>query len=182
MRRAESRPRSKARARRWTASRLSWNESRTSAVSLREWLTRRALLRDLAFGLVGGRFNLRVKTFQHALEEGLLIQALAVHGFCVDDVAREVREHDSPGKRIFPGAGAQADVLTLLGNPDAQQFEGGLVFAPRPAEDRDTCSKPWVSSKALVDAMPECAWLEQRFNARSDFGLRRTPPRRECSS
>jgi len=84
-------------------------------------------LHDFAFGLVGGRFNLCMEAFKDALEKGIAVDVFAVHGFGVDDVAGEVGEDDAPGKGIFPGAGAQADVLALLGDPDAEEFEGRFV-------------------------------------------------------
>ena len=42
-------------------------------------------------------------------------------------MAGEVGEDDAPGKGVVPCAAADADVLALLGDPDAEDFEGGLV-------------------------------------------------------
>lgn len=85
------------------------------------------LLRELTFRIVGGRFDLSLKAFHHALEKCLLIEVFAREGLRMDDVPREISQHNSPCKRVFPDAGAQADVLSLLGNPDAQKLEGSGV-------------------------------------------------------
>ncbi len=45
----------------------------------------------------------------------------------VNDVTREIGENDSPGEGVLPHAGAKADMLSLLGDPDAQKLEGGGV-------------------------------------------------------
>jgi hypothetical protein len=45
----------------------------------------------------------------------------------VHDVAREIGENDSPGEGVFPDAGAKADMLSLLGDPEAQKLKGGGV-------------------------------------------------------
>jgi hypothetical protein len=45
----------------------------------------------------------------------------------VRDVPGEVSEDDSPGEWVFPGAAANADVLTLFGDPDTEDLEGRFV-------------------------------------------------------
>jgi hypothetical protein len=86
-------------------------------------------LGDFALGLVGGVFDFGLEAFEEALEEGG-----GVDGFLAGlelvgegDVAGEVGEDDAPGEGILPSAGAKADVLALLGHPDAKDFEGGFV-------------------------------------------------------
>ena len=87
------------------------------------------LLLDFAFGLVGGIFDLGLEAFEEALEKGLRIDGLFawLQLMRVGDVPCEVGEDDSPGEWVFPRSGAKTDVLALLSDPDAQDFEGGLI-------------------------------------------------------
>jgi hypothetical protein len=42
-------------------------------------------------------------------------------------VAGQIGQHHTPGAGIFPHAGPYADVLVLVGDPDAKQFEGSRI-------------------------------------------------------
>ena len=92
-----------------------------------EGLTR--LLGDFAFGFVGGIFDFGVEAFEEAgdegVEVGVVVGVLKLVG--EGDVAGEVGEDDAPGERVLPGAGADGDVLALLGDPDAEDLEGRFV-------------------------------------------------------
>ena len=87
----------------------------------------KALLGDFAFGLVGGIFDFGVEAFEQAFDEGVDVGFGLLELLGEGDVAHQVGEHDTPGEGVFPGAGADADVLALLGDPDAENFEGGFV-------------------------------------------------------
>jgi hypothetical protein len=84
---------------------------------------------DFAFGLVGGVFDLGLEALEYAGEESFGIDGLltGLQLVRMGDVAREVGKDDPPGEGVFPGSGAKADVLTLLGDPDPEDFEGSLV-------------------------------------------------------
>ena len=89
------------------------------------------LLGDFAFGLVGGVFDFGVEAFEEAGEEGFGVE-VGVGGLVLQlvgesDVAGEVGEDDAPGKGVFPGTALDGDVLAVLGDPDAEDFEGGFV-------------------------------------------------------
>jgi hypothetical protein len=84
-------------------------------------------LGDFAFGFVGGVFDLGVEAFEEAFDEGFDVGGGGMELLGEGDVAGEVGEDDAPGEGIFPGAGADGDVLALLGDPDAEDFEGALV-------------------------------------------------------
>jgi hypothetical protein len=45
----------------------------------------------------------------------------------VGEVAGKVGKDDAPGEGVLPGAAADADVLALLGDPDAEDLEGCFV-------------------------------------------------------
>jgi len=87
------------------------------------------LLGDFAFGFVGGVFDFSLEaldeTFQECRRVNWFFAGLELVG--ESDVAGEVGEHNAPGEGIFPGAGAEANMLALLGHPDAQDFKGGFV-------------------------------------------------------
>ena len=85
------------------------------------------LLGDFAFGFVGGVFDFGVEAFEEARGEGVDVGAGMLEVVGEGDVAGEVGEDDAPGEGVLPGAGADADVLTLLGDPDAENFKGGVV-------------------------------------------------------
>ena len=85
------------------------------------------LLGDFAFRLVGGVVDLGFEAFEEAFEEGFFIDFVALNGVGVGDMAGEVGENNSPGEGVFPGAAADADVLALLGDPDAEDFKGGFI-------------------------------------------------------
>lgn len=85
------------------------------------------LLGDFAFGFVGGVVDFGFEAFEEAFEEGFGVDFVVLHFVGVGDVAGEVGEDDSPGEGVFPGAGADGDVLTLFRDPDAEDFEGGFV-------------------------------------------------------
>ena len=72
------------------------------------------------------------------------VEVFAVHAFGVDDVPREIGEHDAPGERVFPRAGTKAYMLALLGNPDAQQFEAGGVFGGGGGRVEILSGWPWL--------------------------------------
>jgi len=85
------------------------------------------LLGDFAFGFVGGVFDFGVEAFQQALDEGVGVGFGVLELLGEGDVPGEVGEDDAPREGVLPGAGADADMLALLGDPDAEDFEGGLV-------------------------------------------------------
>jgi len=85
------------------------------------------LLGDFAFGFVGGVFDFGVEAFEQAFDEGVGVGFGVLQLLGQGNVAGEVGEDDAPGEGVFPGAGADADVLALLGDPDAEDFEAGLV-------------------------------------------------------
>ena len=87
----------------------------------------RGLLGNFAFGFVGGVFDFGVKAFKQAFDEGVSVGFGMLDLLGQGDVAREVGENNAPGEGVFPSAGADADVLALLGDPDAEDFERGLV-------------------------------------------------------
>ena len=68
-----------------------------------------------------------MEAFEDAGEVGVAVDVFAVKSLGVDDVAGEIREDDAPGEGVFPRAGAEADVLSLLGYPDAEELKGGFV-------------------------------------------------------
>jgi len=67
------------------------------------------------------------RIFEKSLEEGFLVDLLVLHLVGQRDVTGEIGEDDAPGEGVVPGAAADADMLALLGDPDAEDFEGGLV-------------------------------------------------------
>src|SRR5271154_2069430 len=84
----------------------------------------------LAVNLLGRRCNLRLKTGLDASERLLRIALVRLlEGG--RDVASQICQHHPPGFGFFPHAYTQADVLILVGDPDAQQFEGFRVGAGR---------------------------------------------------
>lgn len=85
------------------------------------------LLGDFAFRFVGGVFDFGVEAFEEALDEGVDVGFGVLELLGEGDVAGQVGEDDAPGEGVFPCAGADGDVLALLGDPDAEDFEGGLV-------------------------------------------------------
>ena len=85
------------------------------------------LLGDFAFGFVGGVFDFGVEAFEEAGEEGVLVELVVLDFVGVGDVAGEIGEDDAPGEGVLPGAAVNADVLSVLGDPDAEDFEGGFV-------------------------------------------------------
>jgi len=91
------------------------------------WVGRGSLLGEVAFGFVGGVFDFGMEAFEEALDEGVGIGFGVLELLGEGDVAGEVGEDDAPGEGVVPGAGADADVLALLGDPDAEDFEGGLI-------------------------------------------------------
>lgn len=87
------------------------------------------LLRDLAFRLVGWVFDLRLKAFKHARQEGGRVSRLFSGLELVRErnVTGQIREHDAPSKGVVPGAGSEADVLTLFSHPYPEDLKGGFV-------------------------------------------------------
>lgn len=85
------------------------------------------LLGDFAFGLVGGVFDFGMEAFEEAGGKGVNVGVGTLELVGESDVAGEVGEHDAPGKGVVPGAGADGDVLAAFGDPDAEDFERGLV-------------------------------------------------------
>jgi hypothetical protein len=85
------------------------------------------LLSDFAFRLVGRVIDLGLKAFEKTVEEGVGVGALILQFVGVGDVAREIGEDYAPGEGIFPCTTTNADVLTVFGDPDAKDFEGGFV-------------------------------------------------------
>ena len=85
------------------------------------------LLSDFAFGFIGGVFDFGVEAFEEAFDESVDVGFGVVELLGEGDVTGEVGEDDSPSEGVLPGAGADADVLTLLGDPDAENFKGGVV-------------------------------------------------------
>jgi hypothetical protein len=71
---------------------------------------------------VSGRRELRFEASPDALQNLYLIKPSGLL-VGVGDVSREVSEHYSLGGWVIPHAGAQADVLPLVGDPYSQQFE-----------------------------------------------------------
>ena len=86
-----------------------------------------SLLGEVAFGFVGGVFDFGMEAFEETLDEGVDVGFGVLELLGEGDVAGEVGEDDAPGEGVFPGAGADADVLALLCDPDAEDFEGGFV-------------------------------------------------------
>jgi hypothetical protein len=85
------------------------------------------LLGDFALGFVGGVFDLGFEAFEEAVEEGFGVGVLVLKLVGEGDVAGEVGEDDAPGEGVLPGSAADADVLALFGDPDAENLEGGFV-------------------------------------------------------
>ena len=85
------------------------------------------LLGNFAFGFVGGVFDFGVEAFEQAFDESFGVGVGMLDLLGEGDVAGEVGEDNAPGEGVFPCAGADADVLALLGDPDAKDFEGCLV-------------------------------------------------------
>jgi len=85
------------------------------------------LLGDFAFGFVGGVFDFGVEAFEEPFDEGFGVGLRVLELVGEGDVAGEVGEDDAPGEGVFPGAGADADVLALFGDPDAQDLKGSFV-------------------------------------------------------
>ena len=79
-----------------------------------------------AVDLIGRSSDLRLKS---GLDPGEHLFRVALfrllEGSC--DVASEVGKHHPPGFGFLPDAHPQADVLILVRDPDAQQFEGFSV-------------------------------------------------------
>ena len=85
------------------------------------------LLGDFALGFVGGIVDFRLEAFEQTLEERVGIGGFILKLMGVSDVPGEVSEDDAPGEGVFPGTIADADVLALFGDPDAQNLEGRFV-------------------------------------------------------
>ncbi len=85
------------------------------------------LLGDFALGFVGGVVDFGLEAFEQTLQEGVGVGAFILDLVSVSDVTGEVGEDDAPGEGVFPGATSNADVLALLGDPDAHDLEGCLV-------------------------------------------------------
>jgi hypothetical protein len=82
---------------------------------------------DLAFGFVGGAVDFGGEAFEQAVEEGVFVGLLVLEFVGESDVAGEVGQDDAPGEGVFPCSATDADVLRFLGDPDAQNFEGGFI-------------------------------------------------------
>src|ERR1700733_1945767 len=80
--------------------------------------------------LLGRRCYFRLKTGLDAGEHLLRVTLLRllVGG---RDVTSQIGQHHSPGLGVFPHTHPQADVLILMRDPHAQQFEGFGVGARR---------------------------------------------------
>ena len=104
------------------------------------------LLGDFAFRLVGGVVDFGFEAFEETGEEGFAVEASGLHFVGERDVAGEVGEDDSPGEGIFPGAAADADVLALFGDPDAENFEGGFVALGGGGDIQEFVGSHWVES------------------------------------
>src|ERR1700733_8279880 len=84
----------------------------------------------LAVNLLGGRCDFRLETGLDAGEHLLRI-ALVCLLEGGGDVASQIGQHHAPGFGFFPHAYPEADVLVLVGDPNAQEFEGFGVGAGR---------------------------------------------------
>ena len=62
----------------------------------------------------------------------------------LDDVPCKVGEHHAPVGRIVPDAGPEADMLSLLGNPDAKQLEGGFVALGHGRDVEELVRRHWL--------------------------------------
>ena len=85
------------------------------------------LLGDFALGFVCRIVDFCLEAFEQPLEEGVSVDAFVLEFVGVSDMPCQVCEDDSPGERVLPCTAADADVLALLGDPDAKDLEGRFV-------------------------------------------------------
>ena len=81
------------------------------------------LLCNFALGFIRRIIDLRLKALKQTLQESIRIAAFVLQLMSMRDMPSQIREDDTPGEGVLPGAAADTDVLPLFRDPDPKNLK-----------------------------------------------------------